>query len=342
MNSVRLLIPIFAAVLATAGCSKHEPTATVLPDLPPAQVSVATVRAQEVPAMSEVTGSVRPVQRATIAAKVMGTIAELPVTLGQPIKEGDVLLRIAAAEISARLLQAQAQLNQAQRDLTRERTLLAQNASTSDMVKGLEDRVAMTEAMVNEAEVMLGYTTITAPFDGVVARKLADAGDLAAPGMPLLEVEGTTAFEIDTNLPDSLAARLKPGARLNVEIPAANLRFTAELTELSPAADAQARTVPAKLAVPADAGARSGQFVRVQVPGAPVQVLLVPSTAVKRQGQMELVFVAHAGRAELRIVKTGALRGDAVEILSGLADSESVIVNPPAGLREGQPLEVTP
>ncbi|MBI4622354.1 MAG: efflux RND transporter periplasmic adaptor subunit, partial [Verrucomicrobia bacterium] len=86
-----------------------------------------------------------------------------------------------------------------------------------------------------------------------------------------------------------------------------------------------------------------GQFARVQVPGVAVRTLLAPVAAVSTLGQMERVFVAGEGnRAVLRLVTTGAVRGDRVEILSGLADGERIVVAPPVGLREGQTLEVQP
>jgi len=361
MKSARLSLPLLALALI-AGCAKHSESAVgVAANLPPARVRVALVRAEEMPTLTEITGAVRPVQHAMIAAKVMGAIEELPVTLGQRVKAGDLLVKISAGEISAKVLQTQSQLNMARRDLDRERDLLTKNASTADMVKGLEDRFAMTQAMVREAEVMLGYTAVRAPFGGVVARKMANAGDLAAPGMPLLEVEGTDVFQVEAGIPDSLATNLQPDAALTVEIPAAGTTFVGRLAELSPTADAFAHTVQVKISIPAGTVVRSGQFARVQVPGAPVRALLAPAAAVSTLGQMERVFVAeasgtgvppvnptdmgkmpmpHSDRAVLRLVKTGATRGDRVEILSGLADGERLVLNPPAGLREGQALEV--
>ena len=363
MKPARLFLPLLALALL-AGCAKpSDSAANTVASLPPARVRVAVVRTEEVPTLTEVTGTVRPVQRATIAAKVMGTITELPVALGQRVKAGDLLVKISAGEISARVIQAQSQLNQAKRDLDRERELFAKDASTSDMVKGLEDRFAMTQAMVREAEIMLGYATVVAPFDGVVARKLANAGDLAAPGLPLLEVEGTDVFQVEAGIPDSLAPRLAIGAPLAVDAPTDGIAFTGRLVELSSAADANARTVPAKISIPAGTAVRSGQYARVQVPGPPVRALLAPAAAVSTLGQMERVFVAEAGgtgvppvnptdmgkmplphsaRAVLRLVKTGASRGDRVEILSGLADGDRLVLNPPAGLREGQSLEILP
>jgi RND family efflux transporter MFP subunit len=268
----------------------------------------------------------------------------MPFALGQRVKAGDLLVKISAGEISARVLQAKSQLNQAQRDMERERDLLAKGASTSDMVKGLEDRYAMTHAMVAEAEVMLGYAMVRAPFEGVVARKTSDVGDLAAPGMPLLEIEGTGGFQIEAGIPDSLAPGLVPGASFEVDVPVAGAHFTGSLMELSSSADPSSRTVTAKISVPAGSEVRSGQFARVQVPGQSSRALFAPASAVSTLGQMERVFVVGESGAVLRLVKTGALRGSAgqqnVEILSGLSNGERVVLDPPAGLREGQRLEV--
>lgn len=328
------------AALALAGCSRHDPAPVAAANLPPLPATLAVVRAEQVPVLTEVTGTIRPVQRASIAAKVMGTIDGLSAILGQRVAAGDVLVRISAGEISARVLQARAQLNQAERDLARERDLLGKGASTADIVHNLEDRLAMTQAMMREAETMLGYATIRAPFDGVVSRKIANAGDLAAPGMPLLELEATTGFQIEAGLPDSLAARLSVGESVHAEVPAAGASFTAALVELSSAADPAARTVPAKFSVPTGAAVRSGQFARLQLQGRPVPALLAPAAAVSRVGQLERVFVVGSdNRAILRLVKTGAVRGDVVEILSGVAAGERLVLNPPADLREGQPVE---
>jgi RND family efflux transporter MFP subunit len=339
-----LLLPVALSLLA--GCGKPaapgaaaDPTAS----LPPAKVRLAPVRAENLPILTEITGTIRPRQHAQIAAKLMGAIDELPVSLGQPVRAGDLLVKISAAEITARVAQAQSQLNVARRDLERERALLPKGASTADLVRGLEDRLALTQAMVREAEVMLGYATIRAPFAGVISRKLAQVGDLASPGLPLLHLEGTGAFEVEVAIPDSFAAKLSIGALLSVTLPATGTTFQAPIAELSPAADPNARSILATLTVPAGTAVRSGQFARVALQGTALRTLLVPAAALSPQGQMERIFVAgENNRAVLRLVKSGAARGDRLEIVAGLTEGERVVVAPPAGLREGQSLEVLP
>jgi RND family efflux transporter MFP subunit len=267
----------------------------------------------------------------------------MPFTLGQRVKRGDTLVTISAGEIKARVAQAESQYNQASRDLARERELLPKGASTATMVNDLEDRWAGAEAKLREAEVILSYATIRAPFDGVIARKFVNVGDLASPGIPLVEIEGLNGFEVEAGVPDSLAGGLGAGMSLVVQCPTEGVVFSGRVSEISSAADPTAHTVAVKITVPDSFVVRSGQFVRLQIPGAPIRALLAPWPAVTTLGQMERVFVAGSdNRAVLRLVKTGARRGDQVEILSGLDDGDRVILALTAGMREGQPLEIQP
>lgn len=346
MKRARLPL-LLAAVAFLSACEKQSPApADHAAALPPVAVRLGSARLEQLPVLIETTGTVRPVQRAVIAAKVMGTIESLPLALGQRVRAGDLLAQLSAAEISARVLQARSQLNLVRRDLDRERDLFAKGAGTRETVKALEDRLATADAVLREAEAMLSYTTLVAPFDGVVSRRIADAGMLATPGQPLLELEGSNLFEIEADIPDSLAPTLAPGTALTVQVPAAALAFTGALAEISSAADPIARSVSAKISVPAGTAVRSGQFARVQLPAAPAPTLLIPASALTPFGQMERVFVAVDGRARLRLVKTGATRASAnaapeqIEILAGLDNGEQVILAPPPGLRDGQRITV--
>lgn len=337
------LLPLLAAAALLAGCSRPPARTESAPTGPAVPVQVAVVAGSDRPLVTEVTGTVRPVRRALLAAKVAGAIEALPVTLGQRVAAGDLLVRLSAVEAAARVAQAQAQLNVARRDLAREQSLLGKGASTTDVVAGLEDRVALTAALVREAEATLSHAEIRAPFAGVVARRFAEAGDLATPGQALLQLDGVDAFEVEVEVPESLLAPLALGRPLEVTLPATDRTFAAPVAEISSAADPAARAVTLKLAVPAGTDVRAGQFARVALPGPSVRTLLVPSSALERIGQMERVFVVGSGdKAILRLVRSGAARGDQVEVVSGLEAGERVVVAPPAGLREGAALEVRP
>ena len=324
--------------LAATGCSRgpadHAPASDPGPRV---QVSVARVERLTTPRTIEVPGTVRPVDRATLAAKVMGTVDRVTITLGQRVARGDVLLTISAAEIEARVAQAEARLEQVTRDYEREKGLLADGASTDAAVRSLESEQRAARAGVSEARTMLSYTQITAPFDGVIAARFVNEGDLATPGFRLLEIEGLGRLRVETEVPESLGA-IEPGTPVEVRVAGSELLGT--LAEISAAADAQSRTVFAKIDLPAGAQVRSGQFARARFPAGEGEILAVPASAISTLGQMERVFVVHDGRVSLRLVRTGARRADHVEVLAGLAVGDPVVTSAPVGLRDGQPVDI--
>jgi RND family efflux transporter MFP subunit len=182
-----------------------------------------------------------------------------------------------------------------------------------------------------------GYTRISAPFAGVITRELVKAGDLATPGAPLFTIEGTDQLQVEVQVPESFALPASDGA-LTVRID--DTEVVGTLAEISPSADGSSRTRSAKIDLPADVPARSGQFVRVLWPVGETQALWAPPEAVTRFGQMERVFVIQDDRARLRLVRTGARHDTGIAILAGLNDGDTVVLDPPAGLRDGQPVEV--
>jgi len=337
MKASRILV--FATTLAAlAGCDRHERTPAAAPALKPVSVTTATATLTYAPRYIEVSGTVTPVARAELSARVPGYVAAVHAVLGQSVQKGDILVEISADEIRARLAQARAGLSRIARDLERERALLEKNASTPDLVRTLEDQKRQAEAAVREAETMLSYVRITAPFDGIVSRKTVDVGDFAGVGVPLLAIDRAEHLRVDTAIPESLAA-LAPGDALTIRWDGGET--TGTLAEISAAADAATRTVAARIDLPADAPLRAGQFVRVLIPSGEHPILTVPATAVTRFGQIERAFVVEDGRARLRIVRTGGRHGDRIEILAGLSDGESVVAPPPAAIRDGQPVEVS-
>ncbi|WP_457573377.1 efflux RND transporter periplasmic adaptor subunit [Desulfolithobacter sp.] len=304
----------------------------------PVEVTVSEVKITKLVDQTEVVGTVEAVQQARIAAKVSGTISEMPIVLGSRVKKGDLLVKIAAEEISARVLQAQAQLEQARRNLEREKKLLAKNASTRETVKSMQDMYAVARAAYREARSMLRYTTITAPFTGVVTRKMASVGDLATPGTPLLQLENSDRLQVVAAIPEALVLAIKLGDTLPISIPAPKLELTGTVAEIAPAADKVTRTSPVKFDIPTAQGLRTGQFARVRLPAGATRTMFVPVSAVVPFGQMDKVFVVDNNIARLRLVRTGMQKGDQLEILAGLEPGDLVVTDNNRHLVDGAPL----
>jgi RND family efflux transporter MFP subunit len=329
---------LLALALAVSGCGKR-PDSTREP-LPPVIVRVQTIEAKPHVASEEVVATVNSKLRSVIESKVSGRIDKMLVTPGQKVKAGDLLVELDVREIRARLDQATPVREQAEKDLKRFTDLLAKRVITQQEFEAAESKARVARAAVTEAETMLGYAKVTAPFDGVITRKLTDVGDLATPGKPLVEMEDPGALRLEAAVPEAIIDRVALGSKLGVRIGTNEL--VGVVREMSPTADPNSRTLLVKLDLPATPGLRTGQFGRVAVPVAETSVLRVPTLAVIRRGQMELVFIRDGDHARLRIVKTGKPLGGEIEIVSGVNAGEQVITERAADLADGQPIEVRP
>lgn len=338
---------VMAVLVALAGCKGgHEEKAA--PQLPAAQVWVQEVAEQGIGPQLEVAGTVQAVERAQIAPRISGQIVQLPVVLGSRVRKGDLLVKLNAAEISAQVLQARARLEQIRRNLAREEKLQQQEASTPETVRSLRDRARIAEAALQEVTTMMKYADITAPFSGTITRKIANVGDLASPGVVLLEMENDQALQVVAQVPERAILQVRQGDVLPVTVPAARVTVHGTVAEVSSAADPVSRTAQVKIDLESGVDLRSGQFARVTLTGVEEKSLLISEKAVQPFGQMERVFLveeagqtAGAGKiARLSLVRTGARYDGQVEILAGLSAGDRVVVGGGERLQDGQPLEV--
>ncbi len=335
-----LLALILFCLVGTPLSGHAENTQTPSATTQPIMVQVITVKTTKLSSRVEVVGTVEAVNQAKIAAKISGTIVELPVVLGSRVKKGELLVKINAREIAARVLQAQAQLAQARRNLRREEKLLQRHASTPETVKSMRDMLAIAQAGYHEAASMLSYTTIKAPFAGVITEKIAGTGDLATPGMPLLRLEDDHLLQVVTAIPESSAPAIKLHDRLQVSIPTAAKQLSGDVAEISPAIDPRSRTMPIKINLDDSTNLRTGMFARITLPGRSYTTLMVPETAIVPFGQLKKVFVVKNNKAGLRLVRTGLRKNGLVEILSGLDAGELVVIQGNRLLTDGREVRI--
>ena len=310
--------------------------------MPPVAVRVTAVTNKARTANEEVVGTVQPKLRAVIEAKVSGRIEKLLVAPGQQVKAGDLLAQLDAREIQAKLDQALAVREQTTRDLERARKLFEQKITAQAEFDTVQARERVAAGAVVEAQTALSYAKILAPFDGVVTRKLADVGDLAVPGKPIIEMEDPAALRFEADVPEALARDIKIGDKLPVRVSAATKDLEGTVVEMAPVADPTSRTFLVKLDLPRTEGVRSGQFGRVLIPTGNTDAVFVPASALIVRGQMEIVFVAVNGHAQLRLVRTGKHTSGEVELLAGISRGEKVVTEGASELHDGQPITVQP
>ena len=326
----------FAVVLVILSMSCRRDKAS-RSELPPVSVRVQTIEAKPHVAAEEVVGTVRPKLRSIIEAKISGRIDKVLVIPGREVKAGELLVQLDAREAKARLDQAIALRQQAENDLKRVEVLRTKQVVTPADFEAAQSKAQVAVAAATEAETNLAYCTITAPFDGVITRKLADVGDLAVPGKALLEIEDPDLLQFEVAVPEAVIDHVKFGAQFPVHL--ASKELEGKVSEIAPSADVTSRTFLVKLDLPNGTGVRAGQFGRVAIPVSETNVLRAPAAAVVQRGQMEFVFVLADHRAQLRIVKTGRRFGNEIELLSGVDAGERIVTDHTDSLVDGQRLE---
>ena len=197
-----------------------------------------------------------------------------------------------------------------------------EEASTG--VSSSEAMVAQARAGTAAAASDLSYGTIVAPFPGVVTQKLLRQGEMATPGAPVVEIQDLYHLQLVVAVPEEQLDRVKVGQTMSLEV--GGRKLSGRVRQRVPAADPASRSFTAKIAVENPRGELiPGMFGRLALPVGQRKALYLPQKALTRRGQLEEVLVIAAdGAADLRLVKTGRIQGDQVEILSGLAAGERV------------------
>lgn len=180
--------------------------------------------------------------------------------------------------------------------------------------------------VVQEAEIGLGYTTITAQEDGEVARRLAEPGDLAFPGKELLTLQTGASLRLEAMVRESLISHVRLGDTMRVVVSAldGDEPISGVVDEIEPLADPVTRSFLVKARLPEIPGLYPGMFGRLLVPLGDRETVLIPEAAVIRVGQLETVMVRSGESWAPIYVRTGDVHGDSIEVLSGLSGGEKL------------------
>ena len=349
--SLKVLLGAAAAASLGACSSPHSPSKK---DLPPVSAATALVERASLPDRLTLYGTVTADRSAAVSSRVMANVVAVPARVGQSVAAGDVLVEIDAettrgqeAQARGALAQARAALSLAERNYERYKALAASGSASPlelDMnrmqYEQAKGAVQQGEGAVEAASSVARESRVTAPFAGRVAARLVEAGDLAAPGRPLVTVESATGRRLVVQVPAGTVAAsgLKAGQKLSVRIDGVTSDLTGTVVEMSPGADAVAHTYMVTLEL-AGAPVATGLTGRATLDAAVRSSVLVPESAVLASGGVSLVALKDdAGKARTRVVTTGASQGGKIEILSGLSGGETVLVGLTAPPADGAPV----
>ncbi|HAM77279.1 MAG: efflux transporter periplasmic adaptor subunit [Alcanivorax sp.] len=345
------LLALLPLALVMAACSPAEPESDTSPR--PALV----VQPGTGDALRDIyPGEVRARYEPELAFRIGGKISRRMVTVGDRVEAGQPLAELNAEDVRLELDAARARLTSARSDqrlarseLERYRTLLERQVISQSQFDSVESRAEASDAQLEQARAQLkvagnqaDYAVLEAPETGVIAQRLAEAGQVVAAGQAVfvLAVDGDREVVID--LPEQDVKRFQVGDEVAIELwSRPGEPFPGRIRELAPAADPSSRTFEARVAFDNDtADANLGQSARVLVDHANggADVLTVPLAAVTADQGESFVWVVNPDDATLvkTPVRTGAYREDRVPVLEGLSADDWVVAAGTQVLREGQ------
>lgn len=328
---------MLAALLLLTGCgSKEEPVTPVVSasSQKTIQASIVEVKHTSVPIRVEVTGQVAPIFQATLSSRIQGTIDQLLVREGTKVSKGQLLIQLDSRDLQADLARANAEVENAKAHLDRMNQLYAQDAVSKQEMENATRAFRVAEADRNAVEAQLSYTTVRAPFDGVITEKKVEAGELASPGQPLLKMENPQHLRLEATVAEGDLRSVSRGDKIPVVIDALEGQaVVGTVSQILPAGDPQTHTFMVKVDLSKAVGLKTGMFGRFPLEKGATQTILVPSTALVQRGELSSLYVIGADRiARLRWVKPGRHFEKHVEILSGLNEGEHVLTDGNRGI----------
>ena len=316
MNSKYLYSLIFGLFFVTTAGAEALPVVTVKPHLVDLTFPAESL--------------VEAVQQATVGSQVPGRILEVKVDAGQRVKKGELLMRIDTREAGELARAAQAQYANAKLNYDRNRSLLAQkfiSQAAVDKAKSDLDAAAAKQAAAGENQ---GYGNIVSPLDGLVARRHAEQGDMATPGLPLFTIYEPGGLRVTASVPQYRLKEMRNVKTARVEFPELGKWVEATAVNLLPTADATTHVSQVRVNLPPMPEAMPGMFARVHFVVGQAEKLTVPASAVLRRGEVAAVYVQSAdNRLSLRQLRLGDVVGEGeVEVLAGLAAGDKVVTDP--------------
>jgi len=340
MKSVSFTLVLFVAgsiLLSSCGSAPEQTTPTS-----PIKVDAQTATYNPQAVSHTLAATVSSENEANLSTIVMGTLSRVTVQVGDQVKKGALLasirdeqIRAQKMQLEANLVQAKANLANASRNYERISNLHKENSATqkelddiTTMVESAKASVAALEARLAEVNEMLEYTRITAPFDGVITQRFLRAGDMAAPGHPILAISDPSSLKLTFSVPERLVSQISEGLEATIQINAAGVEpFVAQISRISTSANPMNRQFSAEIVLNnLSDSIKPGMHADVILALSGSNAITVPQSALIKRGQLTGIYtINNENTAILRWVRTGAVLGEDVEIVSGLSSGEKYV-----------------
>lgn len=344
----RKILALFVAILLVSTCGEKSPQA-VSATRPHADLERLQVQRQVIPTEITFDGRVEAVNQATVAAQTAGRIIDLPFDVGDFVEKDAVILRLTDTEQKARVDVANAQqqeaktrLEEAEKNFSRAQELLQKKLiakadfdRTSTEFNSAKARLESSTATLAEAEQNLSYTTLVAPYSGILLTRHVRIGESVAPGTPLLTGLSLVQLRVSVDIPQHHIGPLRKYRAARVQLPDGEW-INASTLRIPPAADSASQTFKVLVELPELAQELfPGTLVKIGFASGEEHHLVIPVSALVKRGELTAVYVASPqGAVQLRYVRLGtATSANRVPVLAGLKEGEWLASDPIAAAK---------
>ena len=285
------------------------------------------------------TGTVEPTVMLPIAPRTAGRLMELKVDEGAQVRDGQELARLEDADLQRSVDELEARARFAKTQLDRAQALLDRGLGTTLERDRARSDWQATEATVARARALRSYMTLAAPADGQILRRDGEVGQLIPANQPIFYFSRREPLRIEAEVDEEDITLVQPGQRVLIRAPALPDRILdGRLASITPKGDPVSRSFRVRIEPDGDSPLRIGMTAEVNIVVTEHDnALLVPATAVI-DGH---VWIVRDGKLHHQPVQVGIVGEKRTEILSGLVESDAVVVRPAADLKEGRPARAT-
>lgn len=332
---------LLAAATVLSGCGQPQDPAGGKRDTAHL-VETAAVISDSLSVVRTRAGSLRARREVRIHAQEEGRITSLPFYEGDMVKTGDVVVQLDDTLLRVQLARAAATRKQAAEDVKRLGELRSSKLISENEYTRAVTALEVAEADEQLLQTRLGYTTIRAPFDGVVTARLSDPGNILERHQHVLTIADPSSLVTELPVSELILPGLEVGDVAQVRIDALGDRtFEGRIMRIYPNLDPLTRRGTIEVEIdPVPKGAAPGQLCRVELNTHAARRQVIPYAALRRDASSEYVFVLDAdSRAQRVDVESGLRLADKVEIRQGLRDGQQVITRGFLGLSPGKPVK---
>lgn len=306
-------------------------------------VEVTTVITGDISAYFTGTASLEAEGEAKVVAKTSGVVEKIFVEEGQKVKEGQLLAQLDDDRLVLDLKQAQARLNQLEREFKRNSELFKKKIISAELYDRVQSDYEMQKTQVERATLLKNYTSIRAPIGGVVAERMIKRGNMLQQDQQCFHITDFDPLLAILHVPEKELSKLKKDQKAFLEVDALkNERFKGKILRISPVVSRETGTFKVTVAVTDPAGKlKHGMFSRVRIVyDVRKNTLLVPKDAVLTEGKEKVVFVVKDKKASRKLVEVGYINTTHLEIKSGLQKGDTIVQTGQGALKDGDLVDI--